>query len=191
MSSHGLTHGEHMGQPLDGCRAFLEEGAEGGFEVRGVWGEGVEVGAAEVAEDGFALGGGEGGEGAGFSEVDPVLEGAGVPAEGGAEEGGVSASVEGVVEVCHEEDGVDAGGGAFDSVFVECFEDDAVDFGGGRGCAVEVAVGELVLAYVGECEHILSSGHSANALGSLFYECPIFTWRGAWRGRSRGCSRNG
>ena len=134
--------------------------------------EGGEIGAAEVAEDGFALGVGEGGEGAGFGEVDPVLEGAGVPAEGGAEEGGVSASVEGVVEVCHEEYGVDAGGGAFGSVFVEGFEDDAVDFGGGRGCAVEVAVGELVLAYVGEGQH-------------------NFTWRGAWRGRSRGCSRNG
>ena len=108
--------------------------------------EGGEVGAAEVAEDGVALGGGEGGQGAGLVECYPVLEGVGVPAEGSAEEGGVTTAVEGVVEVSHEEDGVDAGGGAFGSVFVEGFEDDAVDFGGGRGCAVEMAVGELILA---------------------------------------------
>ena len=168
VSSHGLTHGEHRGQPLDGCRAFLEEGAEEGFEARGVGSEGVEVGAEEVACDLAAVTGGESGECSVFDERHPVLEGAGVPAEGCAEEGGVAAAVERVRNVRHEEVGVDAGSSALGAVAAEGFEHCAVDLFGRRRCAVEMAVGEFVLAYFGECKHILSLGHSANALDSLF-----------------------
>ena len=139
MACHTVSTQVGAGAP-GGARALGEEGLDL------VEAEGGEVCAAEVAENGVALRGGEGGQGAGLVECDPVLEGAGVPAEGGAEEGGVTTAVEGIVEVRHEEDGIDAGGGAFGSVCVEGVEDDAVDFGRGRWCAVEMAVGELVLA---------------------------------------------
>ena len=122
--------------------------------------------------DRVAVTGGESVECSVFDERHPVLEGAGVPAEGFAEVGGVVAAVEGIGNVRHEEVGVDAGCSALGAVAAEGFEHCAVDLFGRRRCAVEMAVGEFVLAYFGEGKHILSSGHSANALGSLF--CFVF-----------------
>ena len=108
--------------------------------------EGVEVGATEVAGDFAAVALGEGGEGAGLGEVDPVLEGTGVPSEWCTEECGVATAVQCVGYVCDEEVGVNAGSCAFSAVAAEGFEHNAVNFCGGRWDAVQAAVVNLVLA---------------------------------------------